>query len=480
MSILDERSVSRALDAASTKAQAGSALDRAGSSRLRGESVSLLINDLLLDPLNPRIEPREAQLEVRQSIIDDQGSKLAELCQDIVDNGLNPMDRILVLRPDAPSGGYVALEGNRRVAALQMLNNPTLLNDIDIPDLLRDRFVALSDRFDPADVEPISAVLMPDRDSAQRWILLRHTGQNSGRGIVDWTGVQTARFRGDRTLQLVDYVKDKADLTDAERRKITTDFPITTLDRLISNPVLRQKIGLQIQDGDFYLTYDPSQVLRTLKFLVMELAEGRLSVSRVKNREQQLAYFDSLPSGTLPDGPRLVVPRQLQAILNERPPPPPPPPSPPTVSPLDRKTLAPKGFALSIPNQKADQLFFELKALNVQRFPIASAITLRSFVEATVDVYLTKIGKPLVHTDGRRGGQALSLAEKVELTLQELSSMLKGQELRAVRLALTDARSVISVSRLNEYVHNPAVFPSRSDLVSSWSGLEPFFRTIWK
>ena len=478
--ILSEDSVGKALTQASRRAAEGNLEALAGTKALRAQDVNVLISELLLDPENPRIAGQDAQIDIRQALIDDQGSKIAELADDIVTHRLNPMDRMMVYQPDLTRREFVALEGNRRVAALQILNNPSLLNDLDLTDALRDRLTELANRFDASDVEPIQAVRMPDRESANRWILLRHTGQNNGRGIVDWTAVQTARFRGDKTLQLLELVKKKGDLSEDDKNAIDSNFPITTLERLVANPVVRQRLGIQIADGEYFFTFPWEKVVTALKHITLELAHKRINVNSVRNREQQISYVESLPGAALPEGPRLDSPQPLRSLFVAQPAPSPPPVVRPSPSPLNRRTLVPKGFTLAIPNQKAAQIFVELRQLNIEKFPVGGAVLLRCFVEATADVYCLNKSISTKHVDGRRAGSSLSLSEKVEAVIADLSASMTAQDAKAARIALTDPKSVISVNRLNEYVHNPAVFPSRHDLIGSWSGIEPFFKAAWK
>jgi hypothetical protein len=443
------------------------------------KDVRVRVSELRLDPDNPRIFNEEGQINLRQAILDEQGSKIAELADDIVKNGLNPMDRLMVLQPDKQKKEFVTLEGNRRAAALQILANPALLTDLTIPDSLRNKLSDLADNFDPKSVEPIAAVLMPDRESARRWIELRHTGENSGRGIVDWTGVQSARFRGDRVLQLLEFVKKKGDLSETESKAVTINFPITTLDRLVSNPAVRQRIGVQIVDGEFFLMFPAEEAVKPLKRLVVDLATKKINVSSVKTKDQQIEYVDGLPKNVFPQGKKLPSPLALEQVLSEKPKPAPPKPPPPP-NPLNRKTLIPSGFFLAIANQKAAQIFWELRSLNLDRFPVAGAVLLRTFVEAIIEIYMTTNSLPKKHTSGKHAGKDLSLAERVETTLQHAGSKLTKAEAKAARLALTSNDSVISVSRLHEYVHNPAVFPSRTDLIAAWSGVEAFFRVVAK
>ena len=443
------------------------------------KNIDLTINELRLDQENPRISTDDGQINIRQALLDDQGSKIAELAADIAKHGLNPMDRLMVLQPNAKKREYIALEGNRRTAALQILANPALLEDMEIPDALRNKLVDLADNFDPKKVEPIAGVVMDDREVARRWIELRHTGQNSGRGIVDWNGIQTARFRGDRTLDLLKFVEQQGNLTASEKLAIANNFPITTLDRIISNPVVRQKIGIQITDGEFYFAYPNGEQIKALKRIVLDLASKIVKVDAVKNKDQQIAYVDGLPATAMPSGTKLQAPASVSGILKSQPAPPPPPP-PPSPSPLHRKTLVPKSFGLTISNLKSAQLFYELQGINIDKFPIAVAVTFRSFVEAVTEIYCAANNIPLHHTSGKNAGKALNLSEKVEAVLVKLSGVMTKPALAAARASLTSPSSVISVAKLNEYVHNPAMFPSKTDLIAAWTGVEEFFKAACK
>lgn len=434
--------------------------------------VQLYIDKILLDLENPRFPAQDSQLDVLQAILDDQGSKIVELAADIVEFGLNPMDRIMVLKKSSKSSDYVVLEGNRRTAALKFLAKPTLLNDVSFPDNLRARLIELAGKFSPKSVEPIPGVLMPNRDAARRWIEQRHTGQNRGRGIVDWNGMQTARFRGERTLSLLEFVANRGELSPEEKTAVESKFPITTLDRLISNPHVRHVAGLQILDGEFHITRPWEEVLKPLRRMVLDLAQKKITVTNVKSKDQQVNYIDGFLAKDLPSGGKLPAAIPLASALAPSPPPTPPPK--PVSSPLDRNQLIPSSFFLAIPNTKVSQIFWELRSLNIKRYPVSGAVLLRAFVEASVDVYCSKHSIVVFHGPNK----PFSLSEKVEAVLKVVG--LNQQEAKAARIALTSKDSVISVSRLHEYVHNPGVFPSKNDLIAAWSGVEAFFRAIWK
>jgi len=276
------------------------------------------------------------------------------------------------------------------------------------------------------------------------------------------------------------FVQQKGSLSTEEKAAVANNFPITTLDRIISNPTVRQKIGIQIVDGNYYFTYPAEEEVKVLKKIVLDLATKTINVDAVKNSSQQVAYIDSLPKASMPAGPKLQSAASVASLLKVQPATPPPSIPLHVPSPLNRKTLVPKTFGLTISNGKAAQLFYELRTLNIDKFPVAGAVSLRSFVEAVVAIYCDSHSISMVHTSGKNAGKALSLAEKVDAVLTHLTPIMTKQEITAARASLTGNTSVISIARLNEYVHNPAMFPSKNDLVAAWSGVEAFFKAASK
>ena len=119
--------------------------------------VRLPIASLLLDVRNPRLEGAKDQNEALEQMLADQDDKLYELADDIVNEGMSPIDRLLVIKSESPSKKYIVLEGNRRLAALRILTNPEALTGLTVKDSLRKRFELLAKKFTKASIEPIDA-----------------------------------------------------------------------------------------------------------------------------------------------------------------------------------------------------------------------------------------------------------------------------------------------------------------------------------
>src|SRR5258708_21181210 len=93
----------------------------------------LKIEDLLLDVENPRISRGGGQKDALQKVIEDQDLKLVALAESIIeDGGLNPMDRLLVIKSPDAKDKYMVLEGNRRFAAIMILHSPAVLTGLAV------------------------------------------------------------------------------------------------------------------------------------------------------------------------------------------------------------------------------------------------------------------------------------------------------------------------------------------------------------
>lgn len=237
------------------------------------EYIELTIDELLLDSENPRIGETESQNEALQKIIEEQGNKLANLASDIIDAGLNPIELMYVV---ADGDSYVTAEGNRRLAALKLVNNPALVKRMAMPEALQNKFLALADRFNRSKIEPILCCEAESREEARRWIKLRHTGQNEGVGVVPWETLAKDRFAGDkRTGDVLEFVLRNGAFTSEQVRRISNNLSGTTLGRLVQSAKIRPLLGIEVDKGVMHAKVDPKEILKPLQRLVLDIAEGR-------------------------------------------------------------------------------------------------------------------------------------------------------------------------------------------------------------
>lgn len=443
-------------------------------------SKSLKTDDVLLDLENPRISRSTSQREALQKIIEDQDVKLVALAESVTEDGLNPMDRLLVIKTEGEPGKWTVIEGNRRLAALKILSNPAVLAGIEVRPAVQKRFEALAHGWDRS-ITKLDCFELESRAEGATWIKQRHTGENEGRGIVDWGGVASARFRGnDPALQALDLVLKHGSLTDEEKVGIESRFPITTLDRLLSTPAVRSALGLSIQDQKLHTALPPEEVIKPLIRIVRDLTNKSINVTDLKKKEQQVAYVGKFGTD-LPDLAKAIgVTKPIDGMNADdfKPEPKPKPKSPAKVPPA-RKTLIPKGCNLGVTNAKILEIVKELRSLSLQDSPHAISVLFRVFLEQSVDDYLTRNGSSLNNPRGG-GAKFKTLRDKVTeaVSVMETAGTPK-KDLDGVSKGIADTSSPLCAETLNNYVHNRFYSPQERELKVSWDNAQRFFELIW-
>ena len=265
-------------------------------------SLEVSLDELHLDLMNPRFAGLSNQRDALIKIVLSQGSKLVNLAEDIVTEGMSPAHRMLVMcAPGKGNTGYIVMDGNRRLAALRVLTNPAVLEGMDgVGDLTAQKLRKLARDFNLEDIQPLDVFVCKNEAEARHWIEAIHTGENEGRGVVSWDGMATARYRGkNASLKVLDFIKAVGNLS-AEELVALERFPITNLDRLLGSPDVRDRLGLSMEGGELLSDLPQSELLRPLKKIVSDLASKAIRVSALKRKEDRIAYINSL-GNSLPD-----------------------------------------------------------------------------------------------------------------------------------------------------------------------------------
>lgn len=238
--------------------------------------------DLLIDTENPRIrQPNVGQNEAIQAIAVAQGRKLTKLASDIVEYGLNPSELPIVMSADGNPGRYVVLEGNRRLTAIRVLENPELIADAVEKSVLSS-VRKLSKQYQNDPLQSIPCEVVKGRDDAAHWIELRHTGENAGAGLVKWGSEESNRYRT-RTgkpeihLQALDFLENQGVLSAAERKRV----PATSFRRLLGTPEVRARLGVEVQNGTLMLLANEKKVAKALAHVAKDLASKKTKVADI-------------------------------------------------------------------------------------------------------------------------------------------------------------------------------------------------------
>lgn len=148
------------------------------------------IDKLLINKENPRFEPTDTENVSIYTMAEKQGKKLINLAQDIVENGLNPLENIAVM-PSETEEYYIVKEGNRRITCLKILKNIARFKDISEYD----KFLELESKIKDESIFSIKCTVFENEEECNRWIHLKHTGENQGKGVVSWDNASQERFK---------------------------------------------------------------------------------------------------------------------------------------------------------------------------------------------------------------------------------------------------------------------------------------------
>lgn len=162
------------------------------------------IEDILVNPKNPRFEPVQNQQKAIEVMLENMKHKVKNLARDIADNGLNPTKHIYVLK--SSRGKYVVLEGNRRLVAIKLINNPSIVKN---DNNLRRYFQQLKDTIKNFP-KKFNCIVFDNKEEANHWIELEHTGENKGVGQVPWDSEQKSRFKSNPAryfIKVIDFMR---------------------------------------------------------------------------------------------------------------------------------------------------------------------------------------------------------------------------------------------------------------------------------
>lgn len=481
------------------------------------QTVLIEASQLLLDPENPRLTAVSANShDAIRAMTKVQGDRVIVLAQHLLENGANPASLMMVMPSENDGALFYVLDGNRRLTALKLLESPLLAEGILSKKSLQ-VLKKLANQFEKTPITRLNCVIFNSRKEADPWIQLTHRGLNRGAGMLAWDGQVGARYderqKGHRDigLQLLDFVKEQESLSENTQRKIEEGkFPITTLNRLLSTPYVRKKIGIDKDKEDILFLFPQDEVVKGLSQVVEDLANGNVTVSDLKKQEQRIDYINNFDSDALPQ-PHLELPKptslreinqQPIGALNSS-------PKKDLVTSNEsedydstsvendspaggnqgqsrsqlptfpkRRTLVPRSCKIPITQKRVNDLFKELKRLDLTDFSNAGAVMLRVFIELSVDHFVeVKLG-----WDERQTGNS-KLRDKLNKVAQFLEDeeVMTRNELAPIRKAATgDGMLAASVKSMNQYVHNRYFSPVASELVVIWDDFQVFIQKVWE
>lgn len=447
------------------------------------------IGNLLLDTSNYRIIKQQNQKGARDAIIAEQGRKLVKLAEDIVRHGLNPFDLPMVIDAEDGNQNFIVIEGNRRLTAVNLMLHPELAKDTPVFA----GFSRLHKNHADAIPKVLDCVIAPNKTDALIWINRKHANGLEGAGTEHWSAMAKARADVEQgtarpDLDAVNFVLTDPKL-DPQLRSLLegASFNLTTLTRLVTTKELQDALGFTLEAGQLVSSYKKEWVHSVLSDLVKTIAYGERNgikfternIDSVDKRKEfvgelldaHVGKTKASQSWTVTGNPKPSSAASAAARKTA---------AKSTPSTEDQPNLIPKKFRLELPAGKINDIFIELKRLDVTTYRHSVSVLFRVFIEQTLREYIEehKISLP---KDGK-GHAVDKLSVRLSHVLAHIKTakLLTQKELKPIEVAIANENSLLAPDTLNAYVHSPWMNPEPLELKLAWANIQGFVEALWK
>jgi hypothetical protein len=462
------------------------------------------VANLQLDPKNPRISGNVAGNSPRDLIKHlFEHDKAMEVAQSIATRGYFPNEPLLAVRE---GDLLVVVEGNRRLAALKALREPSLLDGTAGRAIER-----LSRQLeDPGEISTVPVTIAPSRRATDRQIAGRHVGtpvlpwqaENRASFILNKLaeGYTDAELSSQLGFSLPDIAAARRTRSIAEMAR-SVDLPaplkeklnnprskiLTTLERIFDSSVGRKHLMVEpdAAHGIRGVT-SKAEFLKGFTRLVRDIASGKES-SRTLNKNEDIDdYFKKRIGNDRPEKKNATfVPSDIVGGTDDADPPNRKKTAEARVSQKLDKNVIPKRFRITFGNDRLRDIRNELVKLDRERFPNAGAVLLRVFLELSIISYFERVGelKSIVTRIEEKEGRRLpfgvpTLRQLIPEVIRIAKANLNHHDAARVEKAIRyDAAAPFTVSELHAFVHQ-ADLPSARDILQFWARTEPLFNLL--
>lgn len=472
----------------------------------------LSVKSLELDPSNARMHyPIESGHEkdiIHELILNYNVEKLAKK---MVQEGYFPEENIIVTHHPTKSNKFIVLEGNRRVTTLK-----TLCDIKKCPETKKHIFDNLLKKIDPTTIpQKINCLISPSKLDAAIMIHSKHT-RDSAR--ESWSAFTQAKSYYS-LLEAGSSIEEVAERLGTNEHNVTKkireynllhhclslkgeddnpiidiyDFNWTTLiDRFFNWKYFKEKFNISISENDScsFATTTPNDIFnKTLSKISQDIANG-MSVDddKIKNVKIRQEYLDNIVGELKQDDKPHIINSKLNHIrkvkINST--------SPPKITKKRTKTnnsLIPLNFECTLDDNKTQEIFQELKILNINKTPHAVAMLHRSLLQVALLAWLKKEQKSYdlfldskKNKNDRKGNKSPALGKLFKFVVNDSNPLNIDSSLRSILESFCDQKNNIScgLSVMNQTVHNLYKFPVKDEIINHWKTLQGFYEIILK
>lgn len=366
----------------------------------------LKLRSLRFHPHNPRfpeLKPGSSEKQIIETLCE--RGDVMSLAKQIAEKGWL-RERLIVVQEGAKN---IVYEGNRRLCALRILENPELA-----PPSKRRTAQRLSEQ--AVLPKKVAVEIVPSKFDAEVVMFSKHAGEA---WTVKWSPVQQAAFIAGQieeglsidevctqrqikretvleALALLDLYKIARSVELSEKAKAMLDdpdkFPTSTVfERIFAPKQSRHAIGVEFTEKGIVIKAEKNSFGKAIAKMMEDAASKEIDTRQLNSTSEQLAYVKELGvelSETLTSVSDFVkettnAVRSVATIHQAT-------KTKVTRSARPSNKILPADLILQFEHEKLSRMLTEGRYLNVEAAPHAAALLLRSMIEISASVWLKK------------------------------------------------------------------------------------------
>ncbi len=451
--------------------------------------ASLPIKQLQLDLRNFRTVPQSNEEEAVDAMVSIRPDWFWALTESLLDSEYLPIENILVLE-GVGSGGkptFTVKEGNRRVAALKIAHGLLNRSHLEVPANIESKLAVVPSGWRAA-TDEVPCIIYPasESDTVDRIVTLAHgKGQKAGRN--NWTAVARARHSRDKSganepaLDLLEaYLADGKNRTPQQAQEWAGDYPLTVLAEAMKR--IAGRLGAD-SARDLANRYPSISHRDAVEAIAKDIGLKLLTFTEIRKSDEDFAARYGIPP--LSGDPKRKSGKKGRAGK--------------TGTKAGAKTKGGKAPAASLRDPRAVKatiksftprgpdrekvvlLRDEIRALNLRNNPLAFCFLVRSMFEISAKAYCGQhgaTGGPSTKKNGRDRPLVDVLRDITKHLTKNKTDKERTKQLHGALTELARSEGLLSVTSMNQLVHNPKFSVTTGDVCQLFGNIFPLLEAM--
>jgi hypothetical protein len=478
------------------------------------------IKKLSLDTHNYRTVVQPDEISAIHSLIDVEPEWFWAVMESLLDDGYLPNENIIALQEGKKN---IVKEGNRRIAAMKIIHGFVSAGEFSLPPHISEKLAALDSTWKKANADvPCANYAASEAAAADRVVTLTH-GKGEKAGRLRWSAVARARHSRDKSnasepaLDLLEKYLDKGkNLSVTQAARWAGEYPLTVLE----DAMKRLAIRLELKSGSEIAKVYPKINNRSgFEELMLDIGLGNIRFKDVRTesfgdkygifapqtQDQQTSHTgqESTSSATGSEAGSSTtsgVNVQTTSTSNPSGATSSTTPASGTTSSTSSTTKGSNAHSTNDPRSVASllrnfkpkgnkraklvTLLNEIKKLDVMETPHAFCFVLRSMFEVSAKAYCadhsSNGGPKTVEANGNDRALVNVLKDVVGHLTYNKQNKAMTRTLHGAITELANSESVLSVTSMNQLVHNTSYVVNGTNICTLFANVFPLLEEMNK